>query len=224
MSAWKPLLLNLYYYGSFPYRALRNAQWQAQGRSPVIVLFYHRIADDGANAWTASNAIFERQIGWLQRHFDMVSLAEAQHRLRAGRNARPCVTITFDDGYADNCRRALPLLIARANSLHVLRLDAPYSRRASRFRTTWLGPALAAEHAPANPGTVGGRHRHRGPHAHARRLGPSRRSPPAARRIGRGPRRVARVDRRQRALLCVSLRPARQSQPGGISAARSGRL
>jgi peptidoglycan/xylan/chitin deacetylase (PgdA/CDA1 family) len=113
MSAWKPLLLNLYYYGSLPYRALRNAQWQAQGRSPVIVLFYHRIADEGANAWTASNAIFERQVGWLQRHFDMVSLAEAQHRLRAGRNARPCVTITFDDGYAANCRRALPLLIQR---------------------------------------------------------------------------------------------------------------
>jgi peptidoglycan/xylan/chitin deacetylase (PgdA/CDA1 family) len=113
MSDWKSLLLNLYYYGSFPYRALRNAQWQVQGRSPVIVLFYHRIADDGANAWTASNAIFERQIRWLQRHFDLVSLAEAQQRLRRGRNARPCVTITFDDGYADNCHRALPLLIER---------------------------------------------------------------------------------------------------------------
>ena len=113
MSVWKPLLLNLYYYGSFPYRALRNAQWQTQERSPVMVLFYHRIADDGANAWTTSNAIFERQIRWLQRHFDLVSLAEAQHRLRRGRNDRPCVTITFDDGYADNCHRALPFLIER---------------------------------------------------------------------------------------------------------------
>ena len=41
----------------------------------------------------------------------MVSLAEAQRRLASGRNDRPCVSITFDDGYADNCDQALPLLI-----------------------------------------------------------------------------------------------------------------
>jgi peptidoglycan/xylan/chitin deacetylase (PgdA/CDA1 family) len=40
----------------------------------------------------------------------MVSLAEAQQRMRSGENHRPSVSITFDDGYADNCRFALPLL------------------------------------------------------------------------------------------------------------------
>jgi peptidoglycan/xylan/chitin deacetylase (PgdA/CDA1 family) len=77
----------------------------------VIVLFYHRIADDRANDWTAPCAIFEKQVDWLRQHFEMVSLAEAQSRLRAGHNERPCVTITFDDGYADNSLRALPLLL-----------------------------------------------------------------------------------------------------------------
>jgi peptidoglycan/xylan/chitin deacetylase (PgdA/CDA1 family) len=111
MLPWKTLLLNLYYYGSYPWRARRNARWQAEGRAPVIVLFGHRIADDRANRWTASNAMFERQIGWLQRKVELVSLAEAQRRIREGRNDRTCATITFDDGYADNCRRALPFLL-----------------------------------------------------------------------------------------------------------------
>jgi peptidoglycan/xylan/chitin deacetylase (PgdA/CDA1 family) len=111
MSFAKLFLLSIYYGGSYPHRAWRNAQWRRQGRSPVMVLFYHRIADDRANRWTASNAVFERQVRWLQRHFDLVSLAEAQRRVRSAHNHRPSVTITFDDGYADNCTRALPLLI-----------------------------------------------------------------------------------------------------------------
>ncbi|MBI3838938.1 MAG: polysaccharide deacetylase family protein [Planctomycetia bacterium] len=112
MSFWKPLLLNCYYYGSYPQRAWRNAQLRTRGRSPVMVLFYHRISDDRANAWTTSNFTFEKQIRWLKGNFELVSLSEAQHRVRVGHNDRPCVAITFDDGYADNCRRALPLLIA----------------------------------------------------------------------------------------------------------------
>src|SRR5438046_1743966 len=103
MPTWKTLLLNLYYAGSYPHRAWRNAHRAAVAKAPAMVLFYHRIADDGDRNWTVSNAMFACQIGWLKRHFDMVSLTEAQRRIRSGSNRRPCVTITFDDGYADNC-------------------------------------------------------------------------------------------------------------------------
>ena len=67
----------------------------------------------GPNPWTVSNAMFARQIGWLRAHFELISLDEAQRRIRAGHNPRPCVSITFDDGYADNCQRAIPLLVER---------------------------------------------------------------------------------------------------------------
>ena len=112
MSPWRSLLLQLYYYGSYPLRVEAARRRRVAGMAPVMGLFYHRIADDRANAWTASTRGFARQIRWLKRNFDLVSLSEAQQRIRSGFQARPSITITFDDGYADNCRFALPLLLA----------------------------------------------------------------------------------------------------------------
>jgi peptidoglycan/xylan/chitin deacetylase (PgdA/CDA1 family) len=105
-----PLLWS-YYQLSRPYRAWRNGRDARAGRSPVAVLFYHRIADDRATPWTCSNRLFARHMRWLKKRFEMISLSEAQHRLRAGSNNRIAVSVTFDDGYEDNCREALPLLI-----------------------------------------------------------------------------------------------------------------
>jgi peptidoglycan/xylan/chitin deacetylase (PgdA/CDA1 family) len=112
-NLWKRTLLSVYYYGSYPYRAAHNARAAAAGQAPLMVLFYHRVADYGANDWTCPFDLFARQMEWLQAHFDLVSLPEIQARIRRGRNDRPAVSITFDDGYADNCRQALPLLISR---------------------------------------------------------------------------------------------------------------
>jgi peptidoglycan/xylan/chitin deacetylase (PgdA/CDA1 family) len=38
-------------------------------------------------------------------------MEEVQRRLRSGVNDRPAVHVTFDDGYADNCRTAIPWLV-----------------------------------------------------------------------------------------------------------------
>ena len=114
MPLWKQLLLGFYYYGSRPLRAVRNAQLAARGRAPVSVVMYHRIANDAANAWTTHTDVFVREIRWLQRHFDLVSLAEAQDRIRSPRSDRAAVSITFDDGYAVNSQCALPMLIDAA--------------------------------------------------------------------------------------------------------------
>ena len=147
MSPAKRLLLNLYYGGSYPLRVWQNAQRRRQGRAPIMVLFYHRIADDRPNDWTASNATFARQIQWLKRRFDMVSLVEAQRRIRAERNDRPCVSITFDDGYADNCAQALPLLIAE-------RIPCTYFVATRNILEGTPFPHDAAHGMPLEPNTV----------------------------------------------------------------------
>ena len=113
MPLWKQLLLSLYYDATCPLRAWNRRRWALQGRLPAIVLFWHRIADDRANPWTTSNALFTEQICWLQKRFTFVSLEEAQRRIREGCNREPCVSITFDDGYAENCRQAIPWLIEK---------------------------------------------------------------------------------------------------------------
>lgn len=100
-----------YYHGSRPIRWWNHVCAVVDGRVPISVLFYHRVADDLATPWTISNRMFARQIAWLKSHFEMVSLEEVQHRIRRGANQQPCVSITFDDGYADNCHAAVPLLI-----------------------------------------------------------------------------------------------------------------
>jgi peptidoglycan/xylan/chitin deacetylase (PgdA/CDA1 family) len=111
MPLWKLLLLTLYYHATGPVRAWNYRREASKGRLPAIVLCWHRIADDQANPWTISNAAFMRQIRWLKKHFEFVSLAEAQRRIGGGGNSQPCVSVTFDDGYADNCRQAMPMLI-----------------------------------------------------------------------------------------------------------------
>jgi peptidoglycan/xylan/chitin deacetylase (PgdA/CDA1 family) len=111
MPLWKVLLLNLYYHASGPARAWTYRRLLARNRVPAIILYWHRIDDDCANPWTTSREVFSRQIYWLQKRFQFVSLEEVQRRVRSGGNREPCVSVTFDDGYADNCRHAIPLLV-----------------------------------------------------------------------------------------------------------------
>ncbi|MEM8864095.1 MAG: polysaccharide deacetylase family protein [Planctomycetota bacterium] len=113
MNRLKQTALAAYYSASLPVRRWQAASRAAQGAEPVSILFYHRIADEHPNAWTMSCRAFERQIDWIADRFDVVSLKEAQRRIAAGANTRPTVALTFDDGYADNCEFALPLLLRK---------------------------------------------------------------------------------------------------------------
>ncbi len=89
-------------------RSLRSC-----GQVPVFVLFYHRVADSSPNPWTMSCQEFARQIDWIEMNFQVVDLQECQRRINSGFNKQPTLAITFDDGYAENCEFALPLLIER---------------------------------------------------------------------------------------------------------------
>jgi len=113
MSCVKTTVRSFYYAATLPYRWWARRAAEAAHRAAVVVLTYHRVADDRATPWTMSNRMFARQIEWLIPRFDLISLEEAQRRLRAGDNDRTAVCVTFDDGYADNCQAAIPLLVRR---------------------------------------------------------------------------------------------------------------
>lgn len=113
MVDWRAFCIGAYYRGTALGRRFANWRDTRHGQLPVLILFHHRIADDRANSWTISTRVFDRQIDWLQQNCDIVSLAEAQRRIQAGWNDRPTVSITFDDGYADNCLHAVPTLLKR---------------------------------------------------------------------------------------------------------------
>src|SRR5688500_12048798 len=107
----KTQLIGLYSQVTLPLRIARNARMIAAGRAPVLVLFYHRIADHDAVPWSHTNAEFQSQMQWLKQRCDMVSLEEAQRRIRSGRNDRLAACVTFDDGYSENCDQAIPFLL-----------------------------------------------------------------------------------------------------------------
>jgi peptidoglycan/xylan/chitin deacetylase (PgdA/CDA1 family) len=113
MNPWRQFALATYCQMTYPYRVWQSRGLRRLGRSPIGVMIFHRIADDEANDWTTSTTTFRDAIHWLNDHFELISLGEAQQRIRAESNRDPAVCVTFDDGYEVNCREALPLLIER---------------------------------------------------------------------------------------------------------------
>lgn len=97
-----------------PLRKSRLQRLALQAKSPVSVLFYHRVADSYPNDWTLSCDQFRRHVEYCQRNFSLVDLAEVQRRVRDNDSRSAAVSITFDDGYRDNSDFALPLLIERS--------------------------------------------------------------------------------------------------------------
>jgi peptidoglycan/xylan/chitin deacetylase (PgdA/CDA1 family) len=55
-------------------------------------------------------ARFDEICGWLKEWFNVLPLDEATQKLREGRLPARALSITFDDGYADNHDVALPIL------------------------------------------------------------------------------------------------------------------
>ncbi|PJF37280.1 MAG: hypothetical protein CUN49_01095 [Candidatus Thermofonsia Clade 1 bacterium] len=88
------------------------------GKQRLTVLAYHRIADATAPDFvhyrpnvSATPQMFARQMAWIAKHFNVISLPVLHAFLIKGRPlpARPLL-ITFDDGYLDNYLQAFPIL------------------------------------------------------------------------------------------------------------------
>jgi peptidoglycan/xylan/chitin deacetylase (PgdA/CDA1 family) len=84
-------------------------------RHVVVILSYHHVvADDMPEAERPQDATpatwFRAHLRWLARHFTVISLEEALGLLTGSRLSRDFAVITFDDGYRDSHRTALPIL------------------------------------------------------------------------------------------------------------------
>jgi peptidoglycan/xylan/chitin deacetylase (PgdA/CDA1 family) len=80
--------------------------------SGVLVFGYHRIghANGSADAglWDVSPPMFEQQVLFLKKEFDVIGPDDLERVARLGRGRY--VLLTFDDGYRDNFDEALPIL------------------------------------------------------------------------------------------------------------------
>lgn len=80
-----------------------------------VVLNYHRVTTTGlhdpiVDDWNVPPDVFERQIRCLAEHATPVRLRDLYAQLREPRAPRPFVAVSFDDGYANLYRSALPVL------------------------------------------------------------------------------------------------------------------
>ena len=78
----------------------------------ALVLTYHQVLDapDEMRPGVPSIETFESQMQVLASECNVIPLADVVSGLEDGRLPPAAVAITFDDGYADNHRNALPVL------------------------------------------------------------------------------------------------------------------
>lgn len=81
----------------------------------LLILIYHRVhpRPDPMFPGEVDAERFSWQMDLLQRHCNPLPLVDAIAAMRAGRLPPRAVTVTFDDGYADNVSVALPILLER---------------------------------------------------------------------------------------------------------------
>lgn len=98
-----PQIKPIYQSWAHPCRKLCNYIVPPKG----LVLMYHRIVDETFDPYSTIVSVkhFEEQIAYLTKNYTVCKLSDDWIT-----EETPFVVITFDDGYVDNCRYALPIL------------------------------------------------------------------------------------------------------------------
>jgi peptidoglycan/xylan/chitin deacetylase (PgdA/CDA1 family) len=84
-------------------------------RGKAVVLMYHRVLPAGSDTFSHAGIVvtpetFARHLRFLSRHFRMLDLHGLRNELAGPAFSRRACLVTFDDGWQDNHRFALPLL------------------------------------------------------------------------------------------------------------------
>lgn len=93
-------------------KPLFNVLFPGAHRAKHTILIFHRILSkpDDLNPDEWDRVSFERLLDFLKSNFDILTIAEYGRRIRHGDVPARSLSITFDDGYADNFTEAFPLL------------------------------------------------------------------------------------------------------------------
>jgi len=85
--------------------------------TPAVILLYHRVIDLALDPQqlTVSPANFDDQIGYLRKHYNLLSFEEFAEIVTSKRKMpKRSAVVSFDDGYVDNLTNAVPILEAHA--------------------------------------------------------------------------------------------------------------
>lgn len=96
---------------AFVVRAGASLASRGGSHARLAILIYHRVTPEPDRITGEVDAgTFETQMAALRKYFNVLPLADAVTALRDGTLPTRAVSITFDDGYADNHDVALPIL------------------------------------------------------------------------------------------------------------------
>jgi peptidoglycan/xylan/chitin deacetylase (PgdA/CDA1 family) len=102
MGLIKFIVLSFYVY---VYAKVRNRFRSLLGDCHYVILLYHRVSDDYKDSVTVGVDQFKRQIKIIMDKYEIVPLSSVDE-IKKKRMSHPLVSITFDDGYADNYEAA----------------------------------------------------------------------------------------------------------------------
>lgn len=112
----------------------------------TLILMYHRIADTDVDPWglCVSPDNFSDHLGAIKQAANVMSLTDFARASRSGAVPDRSVVITFDDGYVDNHRYALPLLtthqVPATLFVTTCHIDSEREFWWDRLETVMLGP------------------------------------------------------------------------------------
>jgi len=100
------------YDGAPLWRSLFGALSPGGARARLTILIFHRVnaVRDEIFPNEMYAAAFRERMRWVRRWFDVLPLEDAVAGLSRGTLPARALSITFDDGYADNATVALPIL------------------------------------------------------------------------------------------------------------------
>ncbi|MCF6217831.1 MAG: polysaccharide deacetylase family protein [Gammaproteobacteria bacterium] len=80
-------------------------------KQKVVVLLYHRVDDNFRDSVTVGVGQFDRQMEIIKRCYPVISIEDIINDNLPGYTSQPLVAVTFDDGYLDNYKNAMPILL-----------------------------------------------------------------------------------------------------------------